>query len=409
MRSICKPLVAALALASTMALPAVANADPVARLELRLPDEPTQLGDTVVGEVIIDVSGASLGAYSLELGCDGADLEVLSIIGGTTPEFSGTPTHTIQTGPETCGARFNSFQPAGEPTGPLSVARIEFLVRETARPPAAAISLSARSLFAADGGGERFPTPTPAAADLPIQVVPTPTPTVSPTPSPTSATPTPTPTPTPTLRPPHPTPTAPIILPTPPAGDEEIVAIIERPNCNGVAGISNIQGIVYTTLEGAEIERLVTVIFDRDTPNESRINAPCCSDRGDAEVLLSGFAAVFNWCLLEPGHHTITFVFTSSTGRTLTVTREFISHCEHPDDRFLTQEEFNWRTSATSCASDDGGVVVCTPASDICDGEARYEWSQATQGLVLRSDCEADGFHPTPPPACSNTIIRELG
>ena len=45
----------------------------------------------------------------------------------------------------------------------------------------------------------------------------------------------------------------------------------------------------------------------------------------------------------------------------------------------------------------------------VVDGEVRYAWSQASQGLVLRSGCEADASNPAPPPACSDTVVAEEG
>ncbi len=211
--------------------------------------------------------------------------------------------------------------------------------------------------------------------------------------------------------PPTPTPRqTPGAVPTPtPLEKEEIVVIVEQPTCKGVSGTANIQGIVYSTLEGAEIERLVKVIFDEGTSSESELDVPCCSSRGDAPVLLSGFSGVFNWCLLSPGLHTITLAFTSTTGKTLTASSEFISYCAHRQDRFLREGEFDWRTNGSNCDSDDDGGIVCTPAASICAGEMRYEWSQAAQGPVLKSNCEVDGFNPRSPPACGAAVIQEEG
>jgi hypothetical protein len=44
----------------------------------------------------------------------------------------------------------------------------------------------------------------------------------------------------------------------------------------------------------------------------------------------------------------------------------------------------------------------------VCDGEVRYEWSQAAQGLVLRSDCVSDASNP-PPTECDDTVLEEVG
>lgn len=193
-----------------------------------------------------------------------------------------------------------------------------------------------------------------------------------------------------------------------PDADGEIVAIIEQPTCAGVAGVSDIRGVVYTTEPGGEIERLVQVIFDEGSAGETSVDVPCCSSRGDAAELLSGFSGVFNWCLLSPGTHTITLVFESSTGKTLVVTREFVSHCEHPDATFLRQGEFDWRNEGDNCTSNQDGVIICRPAAAVCDEEVRYEWSQAAQGLVLRSGCVDDASDPEGS-ACSDLVSREQG
>lgn len=192
----------------------------------------------------------------------------------------------------------------------------------------------------------------------------------------------------------------------------EIVAIIEKPRCDGVGGVSNIQGLVWTQEPGEEIERLVSVTFDKGTESESGLDIPCCSSRGDAPKLLSGFSGVFNWCLLDPGLHTITLVFTSTSGKTLTVTRKFISYCEHPQDTFIDLgkgEEFEWKDAGDNCDSYPGGVVVCEQDADICDGQVRYEWTQATQGLALRSNCVDDGLDPPADPACSDEVVEDVG
>lgn len=184
-----------------------------------------------------------------------------------------------------------------------------------------------------------------------------------------------------------------------------MVASIEEPTCVGSGGISNIRGLAYTLEDGEEIERLVRITFDEGTVFESSIDVPCCSTRGDAPVTLSGYSGIFNWCLLEPGLHTITVEFRSTSGATLTLMREFISFCEHPHDTFLRRDEFDWAGEG-ACASGADGTVVCHPAPSICDGEVRYEWSQASQGLALRSNCVADGHAPPASPACSNVVVE---
>ncbi|MEW6270422.1 MAG: hypothetical protein AB1689_14120 [Thermodesulfobacteriota bacterium] len=197
--------------------------------------------------------------------------------------------------------------------------------------------------------------------------------------------------------------------------EERIVAVLEEPSCIGSSGISNIRGFAFSSINGVTIDRVVEVTFDRDTPQESETEVACCSSRGDVRAVnpvapqRSGFSGIFNWCLLAPGKHTISLLFESSTGRTLTVTREFVSRCAHPDDEFLLAGKFDWQGEADACTAAAGGTLVCRTRSDVCDGELRYAWSQAAQGLVLASDCVADASNPPPPPACSDAVIEEVG
>lgn len=196
---------------------------------------------------------------------------------------------------------------------------------------------------------------------------------------------------------------------------EDIVAVIEEPTCAGSSGISNIRGFAFSSINGVTIDRVVEVTFDRDTDDESETELACCSSRGDVRSVFpvapqrSGFSGIFNWCLLPPGKHTISLLLESSSGRTLRVTREFVSRCEHPGDPFLQSGEFDWQDPADACTAGAGGTLVCRPKSDVCDGEVRYRWNQATQGLVLDTDCVADASNPPAPPECSETITTEVG
>lgn len=196
---------------------------------------------------------------------------------------------------------------------------------------------------------------------------------------------------------------------------ESLVAVIEEPSCEGASGVSNIRGFAFSSINGVTIDRVVEVIFDRDTDDESETELACCSSRQDVSTVFpvaparSGFSGIFNWCLLAPGKHTITVVLESSTGKTLSLTREFVSYCEHPEDPFLLASEFDWKSVADGCRAETGGALVCRPRPEVCDGELRYAWSQAAQGLVLRSGCEADASNPPPPPACSDTVVAEEG
>lgn len=197
--------------------------------------------------------------------------------------------------------------------------------------------------------------------------------------------------------------------------EEKLIAFIEEPSCQGSSGVSNIRGYAYSSINGVTIDRVVEVTFDRDTEQESEAELACCSSRGDVRAAdpvaptRSGFSGIFNWCLLPAGTHTIALLFESSTGKTLRQTREFRSFCEHPADPFLLAGEFDWKSTAGGCDAGPGGSLVCRPRADVCDGEVRYEWSQASQGLVLRTGCVADASNPPPPPSCSDTVVEEVG
>ncbi len=155
------------------------------------------------------------------------------------------------------------------------------------------------------------------------------------------------------------------------------------------------------------IDRVVEVTFGRGTRNRTEIELACCSSRGDVRAVFpvtprrSGFSGVFNWCLLPPGKHTISLLFESSTGKTLTLTREIITRCEHPEKPFLSAGEFDWQSVVDGCMAGPDATLVFRPRPDVCDGEVRYAWSQAAQGLVLASDCIPDAANP-PPPECSD-------
>lgn len=196
---------------------------------------------------------------------------------------------------------------------------------------------------------------------------------------------------------------------------ERIVAVIEEPSCAGSAGISNIRGFAYSSINGISLDRVVSVTFDRGTKQASKADLACCSSRGDVQQVFpvapqrSGFSGIFNWCLLTPGKHTISLEFESPSGQTLTLTRDFVSHCEHPADAFVEPGTFDWASAADACVAEAGGTLVCRTKSDVCNGEVRYRWSAATQGLVLDTDCVADADNPPPPPECSDTVLEEVG
>jgi hypothetical protein len=159
-----------------------------------LPENPAP-GTTFIGEVTIDVGETPLGAYSIELSCDAAALELVPpVAGGTTSEFAAAPTQNI----EGCGVSLAAYQASrlDGPTGTVSVARVTFRVRPTVE-TSTTVRLEVKSLFATDGQAI-----VGQGTDVPIRIVPIgatftpvpphPTPTGTDTLPPSTATPTPT-------------------------------------------------------------------------------------------------------------------------------------------------------------------------------------------------------------------------
>ena len=120
-----------------------------------------QTGAQFVTEVTVDVGTAPLGSYGITLTYDGAVLTVVSVAGGNTSEFSGTPTNNknVCSGIN-CETRLSTFQNVSTagPTGVVSVAKVTFGAVASSD-AMAVIGLTVRSLF--DTGGNPI---TPATA-----------------------------------------------------------------------------------------------------------------------------------------------------------------------------------------------------------------------------------------------------
>src|SRR5882724_7056537 len=86
-----------------------------------------QAGQPLTVEMTIAVGTTPLGAYSIVVGYDPAVLTLASVAGGTTTEFSGTPTTST---PMPGRANLAAYQSASltSPTGVVSVAMITFNV-----------------------------------------------------------------------------------------------------------------------------------------------------------------------------------------------------------------------------------------------------------------------------------------
>jgi hypothetical protein len=101
-----------------------------------------------------------LGAYTFEFACDPAVLEILTVVGGRTPEFLMDPVAVVDG--EACHARFAGYQTASltEPTETVSVAQLTLRVREAVTEKVVTpLALEVDALF------------TTAGAPLPVEIV----------------------------------------------------------------------------------------------------------------------------------------------------------------------------------------------------------------------------------------------
>src|SRR5206468_3349120 len=151
-----------------------------------------QTGAQFVTEVTVDVGTAPLGSYGITLTYDGAVLTVVSVAGGNTSEFSGTPTNNknVCSGIN-CETRLSTFQNVSTagPTGVVSVAKVTFGAVASSD-AMAVIGLTVRSLF--DTGGNPITPVTGTGCTVMITTPPsTTTTTTPPTTTTTSTTTTP--------------------------------------------------------------------------------------------------------------------------------------------------------------------------------------------------------------------------
>src|SRR5205807_768456 len=139
-----------------------------------------QTGAQFVTEVTVDVGTAPLGSYGITLTYDGAVLTVVSVAGGNTSEFSGTPTNNknVCSGIN-CETRLSTFQNVSTagPTGVVSVAKVTFGAVASSD-AMAAIGLTVRSLF--DTGGNPITPVTGTGCTVMITTPPSTTTTTTP-------------------------------------------------------------------------------------------------------------------------------------------------------------------------------------------------------------------------------------
>src|SRR5437016_4008972 len=139
-----------------------------------------QTGAQFVTEVTVDVGTAPLGSYGITLTYDGAVLTVVSVAGGNTSEFSGTPTNNknVCSGIN-CETRLSTFQNVSTagPTGVVSVAKVTFGAVASSD-AMAVIGLTVRSLF--DTGGNPITPVSGTGCTLMITTPPSTTTTTTP-------------------------------------------------------------------------------------------------------------------------------------------------------------------------------------------------------------------------------------
>src|SRR5256884_298603 len=147
-----------------------------------------QTGAQFVTEVTVDVGTAPLGSSGITLTYDGAVLTVVSVAGGNTSEFSGTPTNNknVCSGIN-CETRLSTFQNVSTagPTGVVSVAKVTFGAVASSD-AMAVIGLTVRSLF--DTGGNPITPVTGTGCTVMITTPPSTTTTTTPSSTTTTAT-----------------------------------------------------------------------------------------------------------------------------------------------------------------------------------------------------------------------------
>jgi hypothetical protein len=127
-----------------------------ARAQLVAPPNELLPGEASEVEVRLDVGSIPLGAYSFDFAFDPAAVEILSVVGGRTPEFSASPTCGLDN--RAGAARCTAFQ-AGHldsPRGVASVARLQVRMKETEQPCGmSTVRLAARAF---DTSSRELPT-----------------------------------------------------------------------------------------------------------------------------------------------------------------------------------------------------------------------------------------------------------
>jgi YVTN family beta-propeller protein len=177
-----------------------------------------------------------------------------------------------------------------------------------------------------------------------------------------------------------------------------IVMTLENPSggalgisTSTVSGIGIVSGWTFTETPGAEISDIRLRI-----DGESAGDIPCCSERQDvqaafpelSQALQSGFGALTNFSLLDPGSHTLTVEVQDSSGLTQTVNRS-VSTVKLGNSEFLDQFDLS-----AAAATIDGGTLfldyvkirdkASQQTSQISVG---YSWEESCQCFVAQPGC----------------------
>lgn len=190
--------------------------------------------------------------------------------------------------------------------------------------------------------------------------------------------------------------------------DAAIIGLLESPD--GFASqAGNVQGWVYTTTPGAELIQPFDVLIN----GVKKAEVPCCSERKDVQEsgpnipLRTGFAGVTNWAREAGiGPITVQVRVRDTMGGEVLLTQTNVEVFALASFPFSALVEFDAEggSIASRCTLSNDGIftpgsaeLACTnlvstkfgtSETEICDGQVRFAWDQASQGFKQVSDCE---------------------
>lgn len=198
-----------------------------------------------------------------------------------------------------------------------------------------------------------------------------------------------------------------------------LVGKLETPE-GSAAGISNVQGWVYTTTPGASLVSPFDVLVN----GVKIMSVPCCSERGDvkdahpAAPLRTGFSGTTNWAReARSGPIEVAVVVRDTTGDEIILRNTDVDVYSATEMPYSVFGEWSFDPSGLThwldpvghavtgipswCAlSNDGpgevaelactGFTSTSREGDVekCDGVVRYRWDRSTQGFKQVSNCE---------------------